>query len=59
MGIKRKKAGPTPTYPEHWQNLAIQPDRQSDAKLEYAVKYPKATLVEAHRAVTAFRNKHR
>ncbi len=58
MSIKRKKKGPMPTFPERWQTLAVQPARHTDAMAEYRTVYPKATYVEAHRAVMDFRRKY-
>lgn len=57
MGIKRKKSGPTPIYSERWQNLATQESRQREAVQEY-MSANKSTLIEAHRAVRAFSQKH-
>jgi hypothetical protein len=60
MGIKKKRQGPMPNLNlERWQTLALDPNRQSEARAEYRSVHRNASLVEAGRAVTAFARDHK
>ena len=54
MGIKNKRKGPTPNTLERWQQLALDPNRLSEARREYRAVNPKVSLVEAHRIVNEY-----
>jgi hypothetical protein len=58
MGIKRKRSGPAPTYPELWQEIAKDPKRLDEARRMYRLSNPNMRLVEAHRIVEAFAKNH-
>ena len=59
MGIKKKQKGIAPTFPHRWQELATNEARSQEARQAYMDTHPKATLIESHRAVTAFQREYK
>lgn len=58
MSIKKKQAGAAPEYPLRWQQLATDSKRLTEARSELMSISPELKLIEAHKQVKAFHDKH-
>ena len=58
MGIRNKRPGPMPIYPERWQELAKDGKRLNEAAKEYWFSHRGLSLFEAMRHVREFHQKH-